>query len=71
MKTEYYQTLPEYQNNREIIDSLDLLDQDDGYNVFAYEGNLTTTIPNIKMINNQYQIFSLVLIYLGTAQEYI
>ena len=71
MKTEYYQTLPEYQNNREIIDSLDLLDQDDGYNVYAYEGNLTTTIPNIKMINNQYQIFSLVLIYLGTAQEYI
>lgn len=71
MKTEYYRSLPEYQINREIIDSLELLDKDDGYNVYAYEGNLTTTIPNIKIINNQYKIFSLVLLYLGTTEEYI
>lgn len=71
MLKEYYESLPEYQNNRKIIDSLDLLDKDDGYNIYAYEGRKTMEVPNIKKINNQYQIFSLVLIYLDSDENYI
>ena len=71
MLKEYYESLPEYQNNRKIIDSLDLLDKDDGYNIYAYEGRKTMEVPNIKKVNNQYQMFPLVLIYLDSDENYI
>lgn len=71
MKNEYYQSLPEYQNNRKIINKLELLDKDDGYDVFAYENESTMIVPNIKLINNQYTIYSLILIYLGNDGGYL
>ena len=65
MKNEYYTSLSEYQENREEINKLELLDKDDGYDVFSYENESTMIVPNIKKVNNQYKIFSLILIYLG------
>ena len=71
MQKEYYESLPEYQINRKIINNLDLLDKDDGYDIYAYMSESTMITPNIKIINNKYTIYSLVLIYLGNDGGYL
>ena len=71
MRDEYYKSLPEYINNREKIDKLELLDKDDGYDTLSYEDNQTMIVPNIKKIDNIYKIFSLVLIYLDNDDGFI
>lgn len=71
MKDEYYKSLPEYQINRETINSLKLLAKDDGYDVFAYEEETTMIVSNIRKLNNKYIIYPLVLIYLGSDEGYL
>ena len=71
MRDEYYKSLPEYINNREKINKLELLDKDDGYDTLSYEDNQTMIVPNIKKIDNIYKIFSLVLIYLDNDDGFI
>ena len=71
MQKEYYESLPEYQINRKIINNLDLLDKDDGYDIYAYMSESTMITPNVKIINNKYTIYSLVLIYLGNDGGYL
>lgn len=71
MLIEYYESLPEYQINRQIINNLELLDKDDGYDIYAYESESTMIVPNIKVIDNKYTIYSLVLIYLGNDGGYL
>jgi len=71
MKEEYYSSLPEYQLNREKIDSLKLLEAEDGYDVSAYEEEATMIVPNIRKLNNKYIIYPLVLIYIGSDDGYL
>lgn len=71
LQKEYYESLAEYQTNREIINALELLDKDDGYDIHAYEFESTMIVPNIKIENNQYIIYTLVLIYLGNDGGYL
>ena len=71
MRDEYYKSLPEYIINREKINKLELLDKDVGYDTLSYEDSQTMIIPNIKLINNIYKIFSLVLIYLDNDDGFI
>ena len=71
MRDEYYKSLPEYINHREKINKLELFDKDDGYDTLAYENNQTMIVPNIKLINNVYEIFTLVLICLDNDDGFI
>ena len=71
MRDEYYKSLPEYITNREKINKLELLDKDDGYDTLSYEENQTMIVPNIKLIDNIYKIFNLVLIYLDNDDGFI
>lgn len=71
MRNEYYNLLPEYQYNRDLINKLELLDKDDGYDLLAYENEQTMNVPNIKKINNNYELYSLVLIYLANDDGYL
>lgn len=71
MRYEYYNLLLEYQYNRDLINKLELLDKDDGYDLLAYENEQTMNVPNIKKINNNYELYSLVLIYLANDDGYL
>lgn len=67
---EYYSSLPEYKKNRERIDSLGLLDKDDGYDPSAYEYEGTAITTNLKKTEEGYIEFPLLLFYMGNMQEY-
>lgn len=68
---EYYTSLEEYKYYRDKINKLDLIDKDDGFDLLAYENEQTMIVPNIKKINNNYELFSLVLVYLSTDDGFL
>lgn len=71
MKNEYYQSLPEFKDNRKRIDNEQLLDKEDSYDANAYENNKTFVAPNIKSTENGYIIFPLMCISMGGVNEYL
>ena len=70
MMNEYYTSIPEYQKNRARIDELGLLDKEDGYDAGAYEAQATAITTNLKLIDGKYVEHPLLLMYMGSMEEY-
>ena len=62
VEEEYYNSYPIYQEIRDKINKLGLLDID-SFNKDAYLNNLTSVNPNVVMKNGKYYLYSLILIY--------
>lgn len=62
LKVESIKQYKPYIKLREEIDSLGLLDKEDGFNINAYEHKLTCVSSNLRKTNNGYESFPLVLI---------
>lgn len=71
MMNEYYTSLPEYKQNREKINNLDLLEKDDGYDAKLFENNFTCMLTNLKLENGEYIEHPIVLICLRSDDEYL
>ena len=70
MYQEYYESLEEYKINKAKISEEQLL-LDDGYNVSTFLYSDTYTTPNIKKINNDYVIHSIVNINFDYPNEHL
>ena len=70
MMNEYYQSLPEYQENMQRIENVGVLDKDHGYDANAYENNTTFVNPNIRQVNNEYQTFCLMCVSMYALDGY-
>lgn len=68
---EYYQTIQEYQRNRERIDALSFLDKDDGYNANAYENAKTCINTNIRKTVNGYVMYPILYFYVNNYDTYL
>lgn len=71
MMNEYYNSIMEYQKNRERIDRLDLVDKEDGYNANAYENSRICVSTNIKRTETGYVMHPLLLFYINNYDSYL
>lgn len=67
---EYYESLKEYKINKERLNKENLL-LDDGYNINTFLYSDTYVTPNIKKINDEYIVHSMVNINFDYPNEYL
>ena len=70
-REEYFTSIPEYINNRNRIDKLDLLDKSDCYDAKLYEENGTAVATNIKYENGKIISKPLLLFGINYMYEYL
>jgi len=71
MQNEYYQSLPEFAQNIERIEKMELLDKEYGYNASMYERNATFISTNVKKTENGYISYPILCLSVGGVTEYI
>lgn len=71
MYNEYFESLPEYQANREKLDKIGLLSKDDGYNASTFLYSETYVTPNIKINFQKPQIYPLININFDYPNEFL
>ena len=70
MINEYYQSLPEYQENRRIIDALGLINKDDEYNAATYFHKRTQISANLRRTETGVELFPIMVINTGSLTGY-
>lgn len=71
MMVEFYNSIPEYKQNRERIDKQNLLEKDDGYEANVFENKLTCTTTNIKLEHGKYVEYPILLMHIDNQNEYL
>lgn len=67
---EYYSSIPFYKETLEKINNLNLLDKDISFNQKMYTEKVTCINPNVRLTENGYELFTLLLFDAGTLNEY-
>lgn len=71
MMNEFYTSLPEYKQNRERIEQLELLEKDDGYDARTYENGNTMVTTNFKKVGNTYIVYPILYMYISNYCDYL
>ena len=68
---EYYESLESHKKLREEIDSYNLLNKDDMFDVTIYEKEGTFATPNIRKVESTYELVPVVAIFCGNQNDYL
>ncbi len=68
---EYYTNTSRHQETRREIDSMGLIDKDDGFNAALYTLHGTAVCPNVVKVDDEIKLFPLVVIHVTDYNEYL